>query len=579
MIPMEPKDALAFITDKVPKAAPWKSAFWAAMEPEVRVKAMFSARVENARFLERAQKLMVDFKKHAIKDVVRDDGTVEKQLAVGGRGDFVRQMREFMIKEGMLSDEELDDIKQRGDSDVTTLPSRTRLNLIFDTNVRSAWGFGHWKQGMQPAVLKRYPAARFVRIPGAEEKRPVHAANENVVRLKWDEQFWAQEMNSRDLGGFEVPWPPYGFNSHMDQQDVSRAEAERLGLLRPGEEIPVVPVETGDSGMNKTTKASTKKLSPELKKKLIDELRKELANQKPLPSIRDQAKDAARRARRAAIERSLEQARQRGDAAEVERIGKVLKDESNRQAESRRMTFRVVEDQDSIGLDIFSKKDYIAPEDERASDIMERGGRKGGQGENTDAGGIARLAEESFRSVYPGWSKSPSSGSAQGIGAPQDRAVEAQIAAAALGRKPLYFDPWGEEQAELLVKSLKGKLPKGAVIDQRDGNLFVYREDVIRPIIEGDPEFYTRDGESLLDSIARVSRSGQNGELLGYGARNMLVRPAYAVTINKGDETLLYYFVSAPDEFTASKFALHRMKDFKEAFGWEDVLFSIERLD
>ena len=71
------------------------------------------------------------------------------------------------------------------------------------------------------------------------------------MRLKTDYQFWAQEMNAKSLGGFEVPWPPYGFNSYMEQEDVSRAEAERLGLLKKGDRSKLGPAfDKGGQEMN-----------------------------------------------------------------------------------------------------------------------------------------------------------------------------------------------------------------------------------------------------------------------------------------------------------------------------------------
>ncbi len=54
--------------------------------------------------------------------------------------------------EGMAKPGEFKGVNQK---DVTDIRSMARLNLIFDTNVRQAYGFGQWKQGM--TALSRCP--------------------------------------------------------------------------------------------------------------------------------------------------------------------------------------------------------------------------------------------------------------------------------------------------------------------------------------------------------------------------------------------------------------------------------------
>lgn len=328
---MQPRpfnQALDFITSKVVEPHDWDSADWAAQEADVRNRAFFSANVEDARFLDRGHRLIDAFMREELETIKLDDGSETTALKIGGRADFVRRMREFMIKEGMLTGDELDRIKETSDTDVTELASRQRLNLIFDTNVRSAWGFGHYKQGMKPAILKRFPAARFIRTRGAQEPRLRHSEHEGDVKLKWDNQWWANYQNDKSLGGFEVPWAPYGYNSYMGQEDVSRAEAERLGLLKEGEQVP-----TTDSKktLNDNLKAGTKTLTPAMKQKLLRTLKREQVLNVPTLSVRDQARQAARKARLNAIERSLKKAQERGDSTEVTRITSILEKESKAQ--------------------------------------------------------------------------------------------------------------------------------------------------------------------------------------------------------------------------------------------------------
>jgi hypothetical protein len=79
-----------------------------------------------------------------------------------------------------------------------------------------------------------------------------------VVRLKTDLDFWTA-MNSPEIGGFGVPWGPWGFNSGMDVEDVDREEAEQLGLLAPG--ARVAPV---DKDFNERLQASATGLDDDM---------------------------------------------------------------------------------------------------------------------------------------------------------------------------------------------------------------------------------------------------------------------------------------------------------------------------
>ena len=105
-----------------------------------------------------------------------------------------------------------------------------RLKLIYQTNVRQAHGLAQWRVGMDKWHLSHYPAWKFVRTPGAKVKRIVHQKNENAIRLKTDWHFWADRMNARSLGGFEVPYAPFGFNSYMVLRPVSKQDALRAGI-------------------------------------------------------------------------------------------------------------------------------------------------------------------------------------------------------------------------------------------------------------------------------------------------------------------------------------------------------------
>ena len=55
-------------------------------------------------------------------------------------------------------------------------------------------------------------------------------------------------MNNQSLGGFGVPFGPWGFNSGMDVEDVRRDEAIRLGLIEKNEQV-LPPDDTFNKGL------------------------------------------------------------------------------------------------------------------------------------------------------------------------------------------------------------------------------------------------------------------------------------------------------------------------------------------
>lgn len=307
---MDFNEAIGHVLDKDQVPASWDSAHWALMEPEARIRAFFSAKVENARFLDRAQGLLFDYMAKVRDDVTTPDGEKTTALRVAGREHFVKLMRDFMVAEGMAKETDFKDMNQ---NDVQRLGSMSRLRLIFDTNVRQAYGYGQWKQGMTPEALKAFPAARLVRRRGVAEARPRHAANIGEVRPKTDLYWWASYQNSPEIGGFGVPWGPYGFNSGVDQQNVSREEAEALG-------VPLPPPPDDLPGLNDGLQASTRKMDPALKAKLLEELR---SGPKPTDP-REAAREAAAQVRREMLNRGLTEALGNGNAARVEKYREAL---------------------------------------------------------------------------------------------------------------------------------------------------------------------------------------------------------------------------------------------------------------
>ena len=221
---------------------------WSRVALALRDRAFFSARVESARFLSNAQGFLNDYL--AQERETLPDGTVA--LKADGRARFIAQAQRFAIQEG------IGPLGPVADKSLTDIRSHSRLSLIFDTQTRQAYGFGHYKAGLDRDILEAFPAQRFYRHPGATDPRPLHVEYQGAVRLKSDLRFWLY-MNNREIGGFEVPWGPWGYRSYMDVEDVTRDEAEALKLLGPNDPAPQVP----DVDFNDALQASVTDLSPE----------------------------------------------------------------------------------------------------------------------------------------------------------------------------------------------------------------------------------------------------------------------------------------------------------------------------
>ena len=221
------------------------SAEWRDVPVALRERAFFSSQVESVRFLQRGRDSINDFLKSS-----RDPGAGDA-LKTGSRADFVKQMQDFLKAEGM----------ERTTGGLTDLTSERRLGLIFDTQVRQANDYGYWREGQDPDVLDAFPAQRFIRVLDVKEPRTDHTQYEDQVFLKND-PIWT--IINDDFG---VPYGPFGFGCGHDVEDVSREEAEALGLIQPGEEVkPEQRSFVADAA------ASSKTLDPDLLAKLLLEL-------------------------------------------------------------------------------------------------------------------------------------------------------------------------------------------------------------------------------------------------------------------------------------------------------------------
>ena len=179
---------------------------------ELRERAVFSAGVQSVETLQK------------VSDVV--DALVRGEI---NRADARQTLKEQL---GSLGDEV-------DETDLTDLRSDARLNLILDTNLEMAQGYGSWKQGQDPAILDQWPAQELIRVIDSRVPRdwPSRWAEaggqffgDRMIALKND-PIWLR------ISRFGLPYPLFDFNSGMDFADVDRETAIEAGLIDDNTEL------------------------------------------------------------------------------------------------------------------------------------------------------------------------------------------------------------------------------------------------------------------------------------------------------------------------------------------------------
>ena len=101
-----------------------------------------------------------------------------------------------------------------------------RTRVIYDTNLRTSYMAGRYKQMTDPDVLAYRPYWMY-RHNACSHPRPQHVAW-NGLTLKADDSFWSSHF------------PPNGWGCHCDVEPQSDRDMERMGKSRPDQAPPVV---------------------------------------------------------------------------------------------------------------------------------------------------------------------------------------------------------------------------------------------------------------------------------------------------------------------------------------------------
>jgi len=130
---------------------------------------------------------------------------------------------------------------------LTDLRSDRRLDLILETNIAQANGYGEHQAQNDPDVHRLFPALELFRA-GAMPQQPRPwlekwakaggSIYEGRMIARRDDDIWTKTLSDGGFNRFGTPYPPFDFNSGMRTRNVPRAEALRLGVITDEEPQP-----------------------------------------------------------------------------------------------------------------------------------------------------------------------------------------------------------------------------------------------------------------------------------------------------------------------------------------------------
>jgi hypothetical protein len=239
MITLQPiAEAVEKMSGKTPVGSTLKSAEWESVPREVRDRALFSSRVENARVLDRMK-------------------TGLQNILTGSRNEFgvIEDRTKFIAELGKLAEREGLSPSDPGlKGTIQDITSEARADLIVRTQTEMMYNAARHKRGVSGPLLRAAPAQELVRIAERKEKRAwVDTWRANGGRTFSGSPSIGGELQP-GMGGircialkgdpiweainrFGNPYPPFDFGSGVGVANVTRTEAIQLGLIQLGQEI------------------------------------------------------------------------------------------------------------------------------------------------------------------------------------------------------------------------------------------------------------------------------------------------------------------------------------------------------
>lgn len=193
------------------------SAQWGSLDRALTAKGFLSSRVEDAKTLTLLQRLC--------------RGAVEGSFSPTEFRDEAR----FALEEMGYNPDDPED-----EDTLLDLRSKRRLDLIYDVNVGQAQQLAWHNAGQTEAVLDGWPCQELYREAERAQKRDWRARwtaaggrlyGGRMIARK-DDPIWVR------ISRFGTPVPPFDFGSGMGIRDITRGEAERLGVIQPHDPAP-----------------------------------------------------------------------------------------------------------------------------------------------------------------------------------------------------------------------------------------------------------------------------------------------------------------------------------------------------
>ncbi len=260
------EDSVRKLSEKTPIGALLKSADWEDVPLALRERAFFSATITSAEFLQEMQ------------NGIREIAAMTRRGGNGSLQNETSLIADLQAKAKSLGLGPEDPSKAGTLEDITSLE---RLQLAVRHNLQSAQEYARWKTEQDPLVLDAYPAQELVRIEPRDvprgKRRDSNGALYDVPQEGWPARWEAaggRLINGRmvalksdpvwaKLSRFGTPWPPFDFESGMGLEDVSRDDAEAMGLITPDTHVTIP-----EKGFNAGLESSVENLNPKLQRAL-----------------------------------------------------------------------------------------------------------------------------------------------------------------------------------------------------------------------------------------------------------------------------------------------------------------------
>jgi len=216
-----------------------------ALEPQLKERAFFMARVNH------------------LGMVAETHSTIGRMLEDGVDMNKARtDLKEYLVSIGYDPANPPEGFEPAKPGSLRDLSSDARLNVVLDTNMGMANGYGQFAKANDPAILDDYPCWELVRNDARIKERSwrqrwveaggkLSGSSARMIATK-DDPIWS------NLGPFKLPYPPFDYNSGMGVEEVDREEAEALGVIKPS-----TVVAPQDRGFNDGVKGSVPRIGEE----------------------------------------------------------------------------------------------------------------------------------------------------------------------------------------------------------------------------------------------------------------------------------------------------------------------------